>query len=212
MSIEPLPHGVRPATPGDLDEMTRILTAAFLDDPVWGPSFPDRATRPRVAGAYWRFMVGEALRFPESRVLEGPGRALRAVSVWYPPGEDEISPEGHGAYEALVHELLDADAAAALERASAQFADARPREPHAYLTLLGVAPEARGGGHGMGLLRAALDHYDEAGIPTYLESSNPVNDTRYERLGYRPHTVVELTDGARVQTYWRDPQGIGSTR
>lgn len=204
---------IRPAEPADLDEMTRILTAAFLDDPVWGPAFPDRTTRERVAGAYWRFMVREALRLPEPRVLDrapvgaAPGGVLRAVGVWYPPGEDELSPEAHVAYDELVHGLLDAKAAAALERAGAQFADARPREPHAYLTLLGVAPESRGGGYGMGLLRASLDRYDAAGIPTYLESSNPANDVRYERLGYLPHAIVELADGAQVQTYWRDPQG-----
>lgn len=217
------PNGVRPATPADLDEMTRILTLAFMDDPVWGPSFPDLATRPQVAGAYWRFMVGQALRFSESRVLEGTHDgegdpltagtrgALRAVSVWYPPGEDEISDEAHPAYEAFVSELLDAEAAAALEQAGARFADARPSDPHAYLTLLGVAPEARGGGHGMALLRTALAHYDEVGIPTYLESSNPANDARYERLGYRPHAIVGLAGGARVQTYWRDPQGARPT-
>lgn len=220
MNSEPLQYGARPATPADLDEMTRILTSSFLEDPVWGPSFPDPATRPHVAGAYWRFMVGEALRFSESRVLEGPsggdnggqtaGRrnALRAVSVWYPPGEEEISDDAHPAYDTLVSELLDAEASAALEEAVARFAAARPRTPHAYLTLLGVAPEAHGGGHGMALLRAALADYDRAGIATYLESSNPANDARYEKLGYRPHTIVELAGDTRVQTYWRDPQDV----
>ncbi len=223
MKNEPRPHGVRQAALTDLDEMTRILTSAFLDDPVWGLSFPDVATRPHVAGAYWRFMVGESLRFSESRVLErahegeadstpiGGRGSLRAVSVWYPPGEDEISDEAHPAYEALVGELLDAEAAAALHQAGARFAEARPSDPHAYLTLLGVAPEARGGGYGMALLRAALADYDQAGIPTYLESSNPANDARYERLEYRPHAIVELAGGARVQTYWRDPQDVRTT-
>lgn len=214
---------VRQAKPDDVAEMTRILTSAFLDDPVWGAAFPDRASRPQTASEYWRFMVEEALRFPESRVLGGatglePGSAderegtsLRAVSVWYPPGEDEISAQAHPAYDAMVERLLGAAAADALEQAGAQFAAARPDRPHAYLTLLGVAPEARGGGHGMGLLRAALADYDEAGIPTYLESSNPVNDVRYERLGYHAHAVVELASGARVQTYWREPQPGGTT-
>ena len=208
---------IRRANTADLDEMTRILTSAFLDDPVWGPSFPDRATRPQVASQYWRFMVGEALRFPEARVLDAAGTPsasdgpdvemarLRAVSVWYPPGADELSDEAHPAYDALVAKLLGPEAAAALDRAGAQFAEARPSTPHAYLTLLGVAPEARGGGHGMALLRAALAEYDAAGIPTYLESSNPVNDLRYEKLGYRVHAVVELESGARVNTYLREP-------
>lgn len=207
----------RPATLGDADEISRILTSAFFDDPVWGPAFPNRDTRPRVAHAYWSFMVGEALSFSESRVLPGApdpqdpavgtgiGHPLRAVSIWYPPGADEISLEAYPTYEALLSELLDAEAVDAMSRAGEQFAAARPSEPHAYLTLLGVAPEARGGGHGIALLRAALAQYDTAGVPTYLESSNPVNNTRYEKLGYRPHLGVELADGTPVQTYWREP-------
>lgn len=216
MRIESHQDGVRPAAQADLDEITRILTSAFLDDPVWGPAFPDRVTRPQVAGVYWRYLAGEALRFHESRVLQsgesgskraGRHDALRAVSVWYPPGENEVSTEAHSAYETLVAKLLDAEAAAALEEAGRRFADARPSEPHAYLTLLGVAPEARGGGHGMALLQSALDRYDNLGLPTYLESSNPANDARYERLGYRPRTLVKLATGAQVQTYWRHPPG-----
>lgn len=123
--------------------MTRILTSAFLDDPVWGPSFPDRATRPQVASAYWRFMVGEALRFAESRVLVGDAEGDRqqagsgaastpsAVSVWYPPGEDELSLEAHPAYEVLVDKLLGTEAASALEQAGAQL----PRQGRRSLTL-----------------------------------------------------------------------------
>ncbi|MFK4789626.1 GNAT family N-acetyltransferase [Microbacterium sp. ZW T5_56] len=199
----------RRALRSDIDEMTRIVTSAFFDDPVWGPSFPDPSTRPEVASAYWRFMITEALRFSESRVLDEKrddteASPLRAVSVWYPPGAEEISPEAHPAYDALIHELLGTEAAAALNRAGAQFVAARPSEPHAYLTLLAVAPEAQGGGYGMALLRSALAEYDAAGIPTYLESSNPANDARYERLGYGPRHIVRLATGASVQTYWRD--------
>lgn len=196
----------RAARAADVDEMARILTLAFLDDPVWGPAFPESGRRRAVADAFWHFMCTEALRFPDSMVTVAAGPALKAVSVWLPPGANEVSDASHDAYDAMTLELLGAAAADRLAQAGERFAAARPDEPHAYLTLLGVAPEWRGGGHGMGLLRAALSRYDALGIPTFLESSNPVNDRRYEVLGYRPRSKVILATGAVVQTYWREAQ------
>ncbi|UOR00679.1 hypothetical protein MUN77_10985 [Leucobacter allii] len=57
----------------------------------------------------------------------------------------------------------------------------------------------------MRLLAAGLDRADARGVPSYLESSNPANDARYERVGYRPHAIVTLADGTAAQCYWRDP-------
>ena len=196
---------VRSARTVDVAEMARILTFAFLEDPVWGPAFPAHGRR-SVADVFWRFLCSQALRFPDSLVEPAEGTALKAVSVWLPPGEKEVSDAAHDAYGEMVLDLLGPTAAATLARASERFADARPAEPHAYLTLLGVAPEWRGRGRGMSLLRTALSRYDALEIPTYLESSNPVNDRRYELLGYRPHSKVQLETGAVVQTYWREPR------
>ena len=36
----------------------------------------------------------------------------------------------------------------------------------------------------MGLLAATLERVDAEGAPAYLESSNPINTPRYERLGF----------------------------
>lgn len=206
MSTDDSTQDTRAARASDVDEMARILTLAFLHDPVWGPVFLQSDRRRDAANTFWRFICTEAMRFPDSRVAASAGEALKAVSVWLPPGADEVSDTSHVAYDAMTLELLGSAAADRLARAGEQFAAARPDEPHAYLTLLGVAPEWRGGGHGMSLLRAALSRYDALGIPTYLESSNPVNDGRYELLGYRPRSKVILETGAVVQTYWRDPQ------
>ncbi|MFD5601309.1 GNAT family N-acetyltransferase [Leucobacter sp. NPDC058333] len=199
---------VRTATLADLDQMTIALTEAFFDDPVWGPTFPDRDRRREQASAYWRFAATEALRFPESVVAVDPEGAVTALAVWLPPGADEISASSIPAYDALVADILDPEAAVSLHAAGHAFETARPSEPHAYLTLLAVAPEFGGRGEGMRLLREVLRRYDAAGTPTYLESSNPVNDVKYESLGYQPHGRVRLAGGAEVQTYWRDPEPL----
>jgi hypothetical protein len=49
---------------------------------------------------------------------------------------------------------------------------------------------------------------DAAGIPTYLESSNPANDHRYERQGYRKVGEFATVLGhAVVSTMWRPARG-----
>lgn len=196
----------RPALAVDAAEMAGVLTGAFFDDPVWGPAFPEVSRRSEQARAYWEFVVTEALRFPDSLVAEGPDGAITALAVWFPPGAAEIRDESTAAYDALVRGLIGDPAADALFEASRRFGEARPSAPHAYLTLLAVAPAARGHGAGMALLERALRRFDADRVPTYLESSNPVNDRKYERLGYRPHGAVSLEGGQVVQTYWRDPE------
>ena len=57
----------------------------------------------------------------------------------------------------------------------------------------------------MGLLAENLARMDAEGIPTYLESSNPDNNQRYERLGFRQVGEFTTPDGKRtVATMWRD--------
>jgi hypothetical protein len=46
---------------------------------------------------------------------------------------------------------------------------------------------------------------DAEGIPAFLESSNPGNNARYERLGFRQVGEFTTPDGVRtVATMWRD--------
>lgn len=199
-----LPQNVRPPVATDVPEIARVLTEAFFDDPVWGPTFPDPELRRVQATEYWTFMVQQGLRWNESLVAVGADGAICALAIWFPPGEDEVAADSHTAYEDMVKRILPPDAAQALFDAGDRFEEARPTKPHAYLSLLAVAPEARGNGEGMGLLRVSADRYDAAGTDTYLESSNPANDARYEREGYLPQGQIKLDRGSLVQTYWRD--------
>lgn len=90
-----------------------------------------------------------------------------------------------------------------------RFEEAHPRErPHYYLSLLGTHPEQRGRGLGMSLLAANLELIDEQGMPAYLESSNAVNDRRYEALGFERVGAFCTPDGAvTASTMWREPRG-----
>jgi GNAT superfamily N-acetyltransferase len=189
----------RVATLADLDVLTETIQLAFADDPVWSRAFahPDD----RVLAAFWRLWLEGALRYPWVWMTQ----AGEAVSVWIPPGEDELSPEQDAAFKHLAESSLGRRGAAYLDAVMARFAEAHPHgEPHYYLSLLGTHPEHRGHGLGMALLAENLTRIDAEGAAAYLESSNPANNQRYQRLDFAFHGRFKLPDdGPIVTTMWR---------
>src|SRR5262249_61659112 len=127
------------------------------------------------------------------------------ASLWLPPGRPEVPEEMEPRFEPMVTELVGTEQASVMMEVFDRFDAAHPdAEPHYYLSLLGTHPDFRGRGLGMNLLADNLDAIDAEGIPSYLESSNPANDHRYERLGYKRHGAFDLPeDGPPVGTMWR---------
>jgi hypothetical protein len=58
----------------------------------------------------------------------------------------------------------------------------------------------------MGLLADNLKLIDAKGMPAYLESTNPANNPRYERLGFVQvgEFLLPGKDGPPVATMWRE--------
>jgi GNAT superfamily N-acetyltransferase len=71
-------------------------------------------------------------------------------------------------------------------------------------SLLASHPDHRGQGIGQRLLAEDLARWDAEHLPAHLESTNPANDHRYERAGFRRiggfHAVL---DDAPISTMWR---------
>lgn len=59
-----------------------------------------------------------------------------------------------------------------------------PAEPHYYLYMLAVHPDAQGRGHGSALLKNGLGRVDEQRLGAFLETSNPRNLPLYQRHGF----------------------------
>jgi GNAT superfamily N-acetyltransferase len=190
------------ATRAELPAAIETLARAFYSDPVWSWAFADSERRLEQHRAVWG-LVGEAALSYSSAWLTGDAAA---VALWIPPGEPELRPEDEERLEDMLAELLGDGAARVLDTFE-RFEDAHPdREPHYYLSLLGTNPDHRGRGLGMGLLAATLERIDAEGAPAFLESSNPVNTPRYERLGFAVCGEFALSeDGPSVTQMWRDP-------
>jgi len=191
----------RVATGADLNTVVEILTLAFADDPVWGPTLRKPGEPADGAADFWVLWVQGALRYPWVWLWNDG----EAASVWIPPGGTEMSAGQEEAFEALAVSRLGDDAAAHLTRVMAAFDANHPHaEPHYYLSLLGTHPAHRGRGAGMALLANNLARIDGGGMAAYLESSNPANDHRYARVGFEPIGQFQLPeDGPMVTTMWR---------
>lgn len=198
----PPPVEARVASDVDLAAMAETLARAFYADPVWGWAFPDPERRLEQHRAVWRLMAEAALEYKWVWLLDD----CAAVALWIPPGRPELGPRDEERLESLLTDLLG-DGAARVLGAFERFDEAHPRdEPHYYLSLLATNPDHSGRGLGMGLLADNLARIDAEGVPAFLESSNPANVPRYERLGFTRRGAFELAeDGPQVIQMWREP-------
>jgi GNAT superfamily N-acetyltransferase len=199
MVIESL--GSRPARPSEADQVVATIALAFEHDPIWGVALAGRDGGTDHHVPYWRLFVTAAMRFESVRVTDDLG----ACAVWLPPCADELNADDLESLETLLQRSLEPTALESIHVLYERFDASRASQaPHAYLSLLATHPDHRGHGVGQALLAADLTAWDRQGVPTYLESTNPANDHRYERAGFRPVGGFDaILDGARVTAYWR---------
>lgn len=187
------------ATEADAATVTEIFTLAFYEDPTWGWAFPDPERRLEQHRAMWGLFVHSALPYGWVWLADKDA----ASALWIPPGRPDLSEEDEAAHEPLIRELAGSRADELLELAD-RFQANHPAEPCYYLSLLGTHPDHRGRGQGIGLLEGNLARIDEQGMPAYLESTNPVNDHRYEALGFAQIGEFSVPGGGpTVATMWR---------
>ena len=197
---------VRVATSSDVPAIIETISLAFHDDPTWAWAFPDRRSRQAQFRIWWGLHANGAMRFEQPAVYVTD--AVEAAALWIPPGEPELSDEQTARVAPMLAEMLGEHSDVVFELLE-RFEAVQPENPpHYYLSLLGVHDGHRGRGLGMKLLAENLERFDAEGIPSYLESSNSANDSRYERLGYA--RIGEFTtpdDRVAIGAFWRDASG-----
>ena len=85
------------------------------------------------------------IRGGEWKSPDGEGRFGDETPPAGPPGEDEIAPEQLESFEQLIREQCGSGAEAVFETME-RFEQARPADPHFYLSLLGTHDDSRGRG------------------------------------------------------------------
>jgi GNAT superfamily N-acetyltransferase len=192
---------IRTARSADVEQITDTIAAAFATDPVWEVALRRADGRTDHHRAYWRLFVADAVELGSVRLADEGA----AVAVWIPPDATELTPATAAALDAFNVAALGERGAAEMSELYERFEANHPVAPaHAYLSLLATHPEHRGHGIGQLLLAANLADWDRLGVPAYLESTNPGNDDRYVRAGFRAMgSFRAVRDEAPITTMWR---------
>jgi ribosomal protein S18 acetylase RimI-like enzyme len=181
-----------------------VLGRAFVTDPVFGWLMRgSRRLQQRLTLVFDAF-AGGALHKADAQVLVSPQRT--AASIWLPPGAWKAPPAELVRFGPQLVRAFGPRTVRALSLLT-RIEKHHPSEPHWYLEAIGTVPEARGRGVGPSVLTPVLDRCDAAGLPAYLESSNPRNIAFYERHGFVVRPLFALPDGCPVITpMWRAPR------
>jgi GNAT superfamily N-acetyltransferase len=195
--------GIRFARRTDAPAIADALADSFFADPVMAWVLP-RARRRLVE---LRRLYAATARFePIDATLLAEDAAGRVVGVavwhgrgrWARPGWGEV-PFAFAAGRALG---TDMGRMVALGRAASR---ARPRAPHWYLQLLGVAADVQGSGFGSALMRRQLERCDADRMPAHLETTAE-NVDFYSRFGFRVTGEITIDRRAPMQySLWREP-------
>ncbi|MFI7009228.1 GNAT family N-acetyltransferase [Streptomyces sp. NPDC050145] len=195
---------IRRAGASDRDLVVGLLDAAFMDDPVSGWVLPGeeyrRARHARLMGVF------TDVTYDEGYIdLAEDGSA---VALWVDMPAEPHPGEGDGEDEAVqVRQAVDPDNER-VEQIARWTSEIHPvGRAHAYLWMIGVAPDRQGEGLGTALIAPVLERCDREGLPAYLEASNPRSRALYERLGFVfTGTALDLPDGPSLWPMWREPQ------
>jgi ribosomal protein S18 acetylase RimI-like enzyme len=194
----------RRATPEDVPALARMLSRAFLDDPVAMWSCPPERLRPKMLE---RFQTARLRQLMEhSEVWTTP--ELSSVALWAPPKCWKTTPRQDATLaRVMLHPRLILRAPVIVSG----LVGIERRHPHApphwYLAVLGTDPAAQGQGLGSAVLAPVLQACDTDGVDAYLESSKERNIAFYARHGFRVIEELQLPRGPKMWAMWRDARG-----
>ena len=180
-----------------------IFGAGFEADPLMTWVFPgDGAERRTKLEVMFGWMLREVLVGRGAVYLLGD----RACAAWTPPGSPHWTDEQTADFFETLSQVATADDLGRLGALDAAARAAHPEATHWYLGTLAARPEHQGTGAGTAILGACLRDVDAAGLPAYLESSNPRNVTLYLRHGFDVTGDVVIPDGPSMTAMWRPAQ------
>lgn len=188
---------VRTATLPETDSAVGTVVLAFAGDPVARWCWPDPHTyltsMPRFTVAFG----GAAFARDSAYCTED----LAGAALWLPPGAHPDEEALDDIIAQTVAASIRDDLMTMMERMSTY----HPDGPHWYLPLIGVDPARQARGYGAALMARALAACDRAGLPAYLESTNPRNMTLYERHGFTALGQIQVGSSPPMVPMLRPP-------
>jgi ribosomal protein S18 acetylase RimI-like enzyme len=199
------PEPVIHLDPAQQDQAVGLICESFKNDPAGVYAAPDTAKRAPLLS--WFARTGLKVGFSCGEIFTTP--SLTGVAIWFRPGSEHLSlwallrqktfPPLQAGPASLWRFFQAVDCVSRVHRQHVP-------GPHWYLFLLTVAPACHGQGLGGRLIQPILDRADAAGLPCYLETTNPPAVPFYEKHGFKVVHQDQLPNGRTP--FWglrRDP-------
>jgi GNAT superfamily N-acetyltransferase len=196
-------HVVR-AEPDDVDQLSRLIAAAFLDLTASRFLVPDEHWRRRIYPEFFRLTyVGPGLT---EGVVHCTSDRL-AAAVWLPMGDTHSVPDHD--YEAALQELTAGFYLnfVTFDKLLREAHEPYAGTPHDFLGVVGAHPAVWRQGNLRALMAERLPALDARGRGSYLEAAEPDLVDVYRKFGYeRTDRVITLPGGRQMFPMWRDPR------
>lgn len=193
--------GVRRATVADAATISRTLTSAFHNDPIFEWCVPDPHKREQHLPAWFRFIVDALLEHDQTYCTDDAAGA----ALWVPAGVAPMTEEQEARLGEITANIGDVEVArfgALIESMEAL----HPHEPHLYLWFVGVDFGRQGQGVGGSLLESQLTWADQHVLPAYLEATSGRNRALYERHGFEVTGELSVDGSPPMWSMWRNPR------
>jgi ribosomal protein S18 acetylase RimI-like enzyme len=196
---------VRQGTRDDVPQLAPMLARSFATCPAWQwylpPETPRRLERMERFFGYLleRLYLGRDGR----ECVTTDDRA--AVALWDSPEKWKLSARDNLGLLSTMLPVFRAGLPRAVRGFSALDSN-HPREPHYYLSVLGVDPELRERGLAELVMQPVLERCDRERMPAYLETGRPRSRDFFARHGFEVTEEFDLPRGGPpVWRMWREP-------
>jgi len=192
-------------TPAEANLSWVFDPAGSGDDPC-GPLVED-PTAERLAYFKWMstFMMAQTIKHGGCFALmdgDGDDAKVLACALNFPPNDKKLHEVGMFQFMSLTKKAegpmpkcVEGKRMKALDKAMADSHKAHAKEPHWYVQVLAVAPEAQSQGHGSKLMQFITALGDKSGVPVYLECTGKNAEAFYVKNGFAMQARYPLTGG-----------------
>lgn len=187
----------------DAEAMAVVLTDAFWDDPFNMWLYPDRNRRERMIASWTNQLRIVYVPKGHSYATED----MSGAALWSPPGDTKLKASQQLRLFVPYLRILGPRQLPTALKGFAVIDEARPSQPHWYLSVLGVTPDRQRSGGGRSLIEPMLERSDREQTLVHLETFKAHNVPYYERFGFVVTGEDEIPDGGpHMWAMARQPQ------
>jgi ribosomal protein S18 acetylase RimI-like enzyme len=177
---------VRPARADEAQTVASVLTDAFVDEAGLNYWLRQGDAKTAVRRRFFNAAVGDVIHKGRELWLAEADGAPAGAAIWLKPGDHAFAftPLQQLLTTPLFISIAGFEGMKRAQELGAALNSHHPKQKHAHLVFLGVAPSAQGRGVGSAILKQTLATLDARGVTAYLECTTERNAALYKRHGF----------------------------